>query len=194
MQTMPWKTTKPPAYLRKGCYLPYFSSNLYQTKNGLTKAKVITKWTILAEMLGRFIWAIEFDKVMYCLDLHQAVGTKPDPIIANSAVFDSSHIHSNTIEGQNKHFTWWGDSQLDFIGWYMLGRFAFQLLLNLTYCWDLQWDVRTKPDPIINNNAVFDSSHIHNSISTWLKGKTGIPHGEETHNWTLLAEMLGRFA
>ena len=50
-------------------------------------------------------------------DLKQAVETKPDPIIANSAVFDSSHIHSNMIEGQNKHFSLKRDSQLDIIGW-----------------------------------------------------------------------------
>ena len=69
---------------------------------------------ILAKILGRN--QQESIKLhLYCWDLCQAVGTKPDPIIANSAVVDSSHIHSNMIEGQNKHFRWQRDSQLDHI-------------------------------------------------------------------------------
>ena len=116
----------------------------------------------LSSRFGAQFWRYVTEHT-YCWNLHQAVETKPDPIIANSAVFDSSHIHSNMIEGQNKHFTWWGDSQLDFIGW-DAREICIKILLDLAYCWDLQQAVGTKPDPIIANSAVFDSSHIHRNM------------------------------
>ena len=60
----------------------------------------------------------------FCWDFKQAVGTKPDPSIANSAVFDSSHIHSNMIEGQNKDVIGGGEIHKCLLLAEMPGRFA----------------------------------------------------------------------